>query len=761
MSSAEPISVGVRLCPLSQCEVDRHDFFAWRVSTEDGSLVRVDRQGFDVVDCSTARFPCGGRVFSAEHSNQSVFSLLAAPLVESAVNGVNGTVFAYGQTGSGKTHSMRGTADDPGLVPLAMDHLFDQIRKCQGRRFLLRASCLEIYQERVRDLLRPESGELTVFTDDDDGVHLRNLSEEIVRSAEQCIALAEQAEQERHYGETAANERSSRSHVVFRVVVESEEERIRSSKEEVRVSTLTFVDLAGSERVGRSGSRETRAAEGKCINKSLLFLGIVISKLSSGDKHIPFRDSSLTRILQPSLGGNSRTAILCTISPAASDIHTTVSTLRFAARAVRVRNNARVNLIDSRRALIHQHKKQMRELEREISSLELRNDDREPVEARESHYNDENLHEWAENTKSLEAEARKNAQQAAAERALAAAEGQQVAKMKKTLELKLQHLQNLILMNAGGFGTEKTQQNSVSRSSSRRRITISAANTSSDPSFVPNNSSTESSSRMLNEDEKSFYKQTQMELRIQNLHIANQSLNYDKERLMIELSEAKSVISRLKKQLDRLCLEIRLEKESNMRKTAKLALLTEGIGLENLSADELEKYEQTLQITWRKVIREASLREVSLSSNDRGVSDPIDLSFNDTMLEGVSSSSEVSRAYSSSTTPQSSFLEELQKDKEETEKEPLLGDLESLSHKLERFSNESSIKENPEPDEKSQVETTVSSLATKSIRSYSYSPHLFLADSQVCSSPKSQLEFMFNNAVTPSSTDRRSYSPKQ
>lgn len=281
------------------------------------------------------------------------------------MEGYHGTVFAYGMTGTGKTFSMQGTASSPGVIPLAITDIFSYIRETPHREFLLRVSYLEIYNEKIHDLLStPTNGvgptqqeEIKLREDSKRGVYATPLKEEIVQSPTQLLRVIARGDHARRTGSTQFNARSSRSHAVVQIVVESRERAPGggSSQEKrsgmppggVRVSTLSLIDLAGSERAADS---KERRQEGAHINKSLLTLGTVIAKLSEikdkqgtdrEGKHLPYRDSKLTRLLQPALSGNSLVSILCTIqigssgSSASANTHTneTLNTLKFAARA--------------------------------------------------------------------------------------------------------------------------------------------------------------------------------------------------------------------------------------------------------------------------------------------------------------------------------------------------------------------------------------------------------------------------------------------
>lgn len=283
------------------------------------------------------------------------------------MEGYHGTVFAYGMTGTGKTFSMQGTASSPGVIPLAITDIFSYIRETPSREFLLRVSYLEIYNEKIHDLLSmPANGgtgggpqdEIKLREDSKRGVYAFPLKEEIVQSPTQLLRVIARGDQARRTASTQFNARSSRSHAVVQIVVESRERspgNAGASKRGallpggVRVSTLSLIDLAGSEKAAETKERRT---EGSHINKSLLTLGNVIAKLSDSKskdgkladkegKHLPYRDSKLTRLLQGALSGGSLVSILCTIqtgsagTAAAANTHATetLNTLKFAARA--------------------------------------------------------------------------------------------------------------------------------------------------------------------------------------------------------------------------------------------------------------------------------------------------------------------------------------------------------------------------------------------------------------------------------------------
>ncbi|KAJ0024467.1 hypothetical protein Pint_08614 [Pistacia integerrima] len=331
-------------------------------------------------------------VFDETCSNARVYDLLTKDIIHAAVQGFNGTVFAYGQTSSGKTFTMNGSPTNPGIIPLAVKDIFEKIQMISDREFLIRVSYMEIYNEEINDLFAVENQKLQIHESLERGIFVSGLREEIVNNAEQVLKFIESGEVNRHFGETNMNVRSSRSHTIFRMVIESKGKETNSSSNDsstdaVRVSVLNLVDLAGSERIAKTGADGVRLKEGKHINKSLMALGNVINKLSDGAKqrgHIPYRDSKLTRILQPALGGNAKTSIICTIAPEEVHIEETKGTLQFASRAKRITNCAQVNEVLTDAALLKRQKLEIEELRSKLQGsraevleqeiLKLRND---------------------------------------------------------------------------------------------------------------------------------------------------------------------------------------------------------------------------------------------------------------------------------------------------------------------------------------------------------------------------------------------------
>lgn len=341
------IVVAARLRPPNECELE-HDT-TWSVDAQAKTFKELrsgDTWAFD-------------HAFGTDVDNAGVFEACCNDVITAFCGGVNGTIVTYGQTASGKTHTMHGSE---GVVPRAVEEVFSIISEIGGgRQFLLTASYLEIYNEQVVDLLA--GGEVNTM-EGQNGLVLQNLTHIAVSCPEDVLGAVALGEQRRRIGETSANKRSSRSHVLLRLGLESR----LDGETNVRYSQLNLGDLAGSEglRNVEMTSREQRR-EGSCINKSLLALSQVVQALSEGGsrgQRIGFRDSKLTRILQPSLGGNAHTVIICTLSPGFASRAESKSTLDFAARARCVENNISVNI----RRDGHQDS-QIRALEKQLSML--------------------------------------------------------------------------------------------------------------------------------------------------------------------------------------------------------------------------------------------------------------------------------------------------------------------------------------------------------------------------------------------------------
>ncbi|EFP82773.2 uncharacterized protein PGTG_08969 [Puccinia graminis f. sp. tritici CRL 75-36-700-3] len=311
-------------------------------------------------------------------SQQTLYEDLGVDLLNNSFEGYNSCIFAYGQTGSGKSYSMMGYGQDRGIIPLTCSALFDRIQEKKltdpAVCYTVEVSFMEIYNERVRDLLNPKNkGNLRVREHPSLGPYVEDLSKLAVQSYSDVETLMDEGNKARTVAATNMNETSSRSHSVFTLLLTQRRKDATTGMEGEKVSRISLVDLAGSERANSTGATGVRLKEGAQINKSLTTLGKVISALatagSSGpgkkkkaDDHVPYRDSVLTWLLKDSLGGNSKTAMIAAISPA--DYEETLSTLRYADQAKKIKNKAVVNE-DPNAKLI-------RELKEELDTLRSR-----------------------------------------------------------------------------------------------------------------------------------------------------------------------------------------------------------------------------------------------------------------------------------------------------------------------------------------------------------------------------------------------------
>jgi hypothetical protein len=277
-------------------------------------------------------------------TQEKLYEISASVIVHDVTKGFNGTVFAYGQTSSGKTHTMQGPhLSDPalkGVIPRALDHMFQYIsRSAEDMEFVVKVSLIEIYMERIRDLFDPTKTDLKIREDKSKGIWIENVSEICVGSPQESMDLLRFGQSNRSTAATLMNAESSRSHSIFIVSL------FQKSESDTKESKLYLVDLAGSEKVRKTGAEGQVLEEAKMINKSLSALGNVINALTDPKtSHIPYRDSKLTRILQESLGGNSKTCLIINCSPSLANEDETVSTLRFGQRAKFITNKAQVNM---------------------------------------------------------------------------------------------------------------------------------------------------------------------------------------------------------------------------------------------------------------------------------------------------------------------------------------------------------------------------------------------------------------------------------
>ncbi|KAK0881689.1 Kinesin-related motor protein [Friedmanniomyces endolithicus] len=326
------------------------------------------------------------KVFSPAADQGMLFDEVVVPILDEVLAGFNCTIFAYGQTGTGKTYTMSGDIADTlpipdaaGIIPRALHSLFARLseedaEKCE---YSVKCSFIELYNEELRDLLAADgSSKLKIFDEANKNGRsttlVQGMEESHIKSAPNGIRLLREGSHKRQVAATQCNDLSSRSHTVFTVTVYMK--RTADTGEEfVSAGKLNLVDLAGSENIQRSGAENKRAAEAGLINKSLLTLGRVINALVDKSSHIPYRESKLTRLLQDSLGGRTKTCIIATLSPAKSNLEETISTLDYAFRAKNIRNKPQINQMVSKKTLLREFTAEIEKLKSELIATRQRN----------------------------------------------------------------------------------------------------------------------------------------------------------------------------------------------------------------------------------------------------------------------------------------------------------------------------------------------------------------------------------------------------
>ncbi|NXG72004.1 KIF27 protein, partial [Baryphthengus martii] len=349
-----PVKVAVRIRPLLSKEVlHNHQVCVRLVPNTQQIIIGKDRVfTFDFV-------------FSKNSTQEEVYTVCIKPLLVSLTEGYNATVFAYGQTGSGKTYTIGGghiasvAEDEKGIIPRAIQELFQHISENRNTDFHVKVSYIEVYKEELRDLLELETSvkEIHIREDEKGNTVIVGAKEFQVECADEVISLLESGNAARHTGVTQMNEHSSRSHAIFTISIcqkqPAEPQKITDAAQDsswksvqVIASKFHFVDLAGSERVTKTGNTGERFKESIQINSGLLALGNVISALGDPKRksvHIPYRDAKITRILKDSLGGNAKTVMITCISPSSSDFDESLNSLKYANRAKNIRNKPVVN----------------------------------------------------------------------------------------------------------------------------------------------------------------------------------------------------------------------------------------------------------------------------------------------------------------------------------------------------------------------------------------------------------------------------------
>ncbi|KAK0210776.1 kinesin 2 [Desarmillaria ectypa] len=337
-------------------------------------------------------------VFGPEADQALIYHEVVSPMLEQVLMGYNCTLFAYGQTGTGKTYTMHGdlvptAMGNPsvhaGMIPRVLFRLFHSL-ETSGSDFSVKISYIELYNEELRDLLAPDlpvptgstqpkdtsrsvDGGLKIFDDANKrGVFIQGIEEISVKDSADALALLTKGSDRRQVAATKFNDHSSRSHSIFSITVHTKENGV-VGEDLLKIGKLNLVDLAGSENIGRSGAQNARAREAGMINQSLLTLGRVINALVDNAQHVPYRESKLTRLLQDSLGGRTKTCIIATVSPARSNIEETLSTLDYAMRAKSIRNKPEVNQRMTRNSLLKEYVAEIERLKADVLAAREKN----------------------------------------------------------------------------------------------------------------------------------------------------------------------------------------------------------------------------------------------------------------------------------------------------------------------------------------------------------------------------------------------------
>ncbi|XP_076240537.1 kinesin-like protein Klp61F [Calliopsis andreniformis] len=325
-------------------------------------------------------------VFGPSSKQIDVYNAVVSPLLEQVLAGYNCTVLAYGQTGTGKTFTMEGINNDStlhwrsdstaGIIPRSLSHLFDELQSSESPEYRIRVSFLELYNEELFDLLSPndDGSKIRLYEDTSKkgAVIINGLEEVTIHSKGEVYKILEKGLERRRTAATLMNAQSSRSHTLFSITVHTKENTVEG-EEVLKTGKLNLVDLAGSENVGRSGAVDRRAREAGSVNQSLLTLGRVITALVERAPHIPYRESKLTRLLQESLGGCTKTSIIATVSPASINLEETLSTLDYAHRAKNITNRPEINQKLSKKEFLKQYTEEIERLRKDLLATRERN----------------------------------------------------------------------------------------------------------------------------------------------------------------------------------------------------------------------------------------------------------------------------------------------------------------------------------------------------------------------------------------------------
>ena len=374
------IQVFLRVRPLNNIEIKRRSKSV--IETPNGKEVIVHERQQDKV---SKKFKFDS-VFGPSSKQIDVYNAVVSPLLEQVLDGYNCTVFAYGQTGTGKTFTMEGINNDPtlhwqsdssaGMIPRSLSHLFDKLQLIESQEYTVRVSFLELYNEELFDLLsiNGDGSKIRLYEDASKkgAIVVHGLEEVTIHNKSEVSKLLEKGSERRQTAATLLNAHSSRSHTLFSVTVHMKE-NTNEGEEVLKTGKLNLVDLAGSENVGRSGAIDKRAREAGNVNQSLLALGRVITALVERAPHIPYRESKLTRLLQESLGGRTKTSIIATVSPGSVNLEETLSTLDYAHRAKNVTNRPEINQKLTKKEFLNQYTEEIERLRKDLLATRERN----------------------------------------------------------------------------------------------------------------------------------------------------------------------------------------------------------------------------------------------------------------------------------------------------------------------------------------------------------------------------------------------------
>ncbi|XP_033752540.1 kinesin-II 95 kDa subunit-like [Pecten maximus] len=364
---AETVRVVVRCRPMDQKEIkDGHERIV-EMDVNRGVIMIKNPKGLSTEPPKDFTFDA---VYDWDSKQTDLYEETFRDLVQSVIEGFNGTIFAYGQTGTGKTYTMQGdknNAEKRGVIPNSFEHIFQHISRSENQQYLIRASYLEIYQEDIRDLLsKDHTRKLELKERPDTGVYVKDLSSFVTNSVKEIEQVMHKGNSNRAVGSTNMNEHSSRSHAIFIITIECSEIGA-DGENHIRVGRLNLVDLAGSERQSKTGATGDRLREATKINLSLSALCNVIAALvNDKSTHIPYRDAKLTRLLQDSLGGNAKTVMVANIGPASYNYDESLSTLRYANSAKNIKNKPKINE-DPKDALLREFQEEIARLKADLN----------------------------------------------------------------------------------------------------------------------------------------------------------------------------------------------------------------------------------------------------------------------------------------------------------------------------------------------------------------------------------------------------------